>query len=205
MVQNLKNNIKKAFSISEVIVATFISVIILSFIFVFISNIISWISTINQEVKILSSFYDFTNKVNNYRNVYISWSILVDNIGSSDVFLMKDVTWENGILIWPVSLINRKLDLWTIYYKNKWVWFRKVSTSEIANIETDVNVIYNYEFHSDQIFWELKAKEMSFVSYNWWKIYDLFLYVDVDYQSSMVGLRRDSIPKDKLRRFNINF
>jgi prepilin-type N-terminal cleavage/methylation domain-containing protein len=69
---NLNKKIKKAFTLPEVIVATFISVLMLSFIFIFISDVIDGISGSNNEVKVLSSFYDFTNKLNNYRNVYIT-------------------------------------------------------------------------------------------------------------------------------------
>lgn len=201
----IKENIKKAFTLSEIIVATFISVIILSFIFIFISDIISWIAITKREVKVMSSFYDFTQKLNNYRNVYSTWWILVNEVSASDVFLMKDYKWENWILFWPINLSDRKLNLDNLSYGNKWLWFRKISTDELAAIDADIDVIYNYLFQSDQIFSDLKIQHMILKSFNSWKIHDLKMILDINYHSSMMWQPRVDVPKDQLRTFNIDF
>lgn len=64
--------LKKAFTISEVIVATFISTLILGFIFVFLADMTESIAETDNEILALSTFYEFNNQLNNYRNVYIS-------------------------------------------------------------------------------------------------------------------------------------
>ncbi|MBT3726368.1 prepilin-type N-terminal cleavage/methylation domain-containing protein [bacterium] len=68
----LKQKFKKAFTLTEIIVATFISAIILSFVYVFLNNVIFTISDTKNDVKSLSSVYDFINKLNNYNNIYSS-------------------------------------------------------------------------------------------------------------------------------------
>lgn len=199
------NNFKKAFTIAEVVIATFVSVIILSFIFIFLSNILDGISDTNEEVKVLSSFYDFTNKLNNYHNVYKTWWILVDNTDGSDIFLMKDLIWQNGVLFWAINLLDSKLDTNNIVYQNKWIWFRRISSTELSQIEADTNVIYTYEFQKDQIFSDLKTKDLIIISYNSGSIYDLSLIVDLNFHTSLVWQLWKDLPKDTLRKFNINF
>lgn len=202
---SLNKKIKKAYTLPEVIVATFISVIIISFIFVFLSNIIEGISDTNNEVKILSSFYDFTNKLNNYSNVYITWWILVDNSVWSDIFLMEDISWETWILFWPVKLYDSRLSTDNTIYEDKWIWFRKISSTEMIEIKSDVNQVYNYVFQKDQIFSDLKIQDMILVEYNSWYIYDLSLIVDLGFQVSLIWQLRQDLPKDTLRKYNINF
>lgn len=201
----ISKKFNKAFTIAEVIIATFISVIILSFVFIFLSNILDWISETNEEVKVLSSFYDFTNKINNYHNVYKTWWILVDNIDGSDIFLMEDLLWQNGVLIGPINLLDSKLDTNNVVYQNKWVWFRKISSTELSEIEADNNVIYTYEFQKDQIFSDLKTKDLIIISYNSWSVYDLSLIVDLNFHTSLVWQLWENLPKNTLRKFNINF
>lgn len=196
---------KKAFTLTEVVIATFISAMILSFIFIFIVNIVDSISNVKTEVNIMSSFYDFNNKINNLRNVYITWWILIETSTWSDVFLMKDFTWENGILIGPVKLSNNKLETDNLVYEAKWIWFRKLSSSEIIEIETNINLVYDYLFQKDQIFFDLKLQDLVLISYNSWEIYNLGLVVDLNFQNSLIWQMRQNLPKDSLRRFNIDF
>lgn len=197
--------IKKAFTLIEVIIATLISMIVLSFIFLFLVNTIDTIWTAQNEVKIISSFYDFTNKINNLRNVYTTGWILIDSAIWSDVFLMKDSFLENGILIWPIRLSNNKLDIFSSIYDDKWVWFRKVSALELADINNDINIIYSYVFQKDQIFSKLKVQDFTLIEYNSWDIFDLSLTIDLNFQNSLVWQLWSSLPKNSLRMYNINF
>ncbi|MFK7780063.1 MAG: hypothetical protein QM490_02850, partial [Candidatus Gracilibacteria bacterium] len=153
----------------------------------------------------LSSFYDFTNKLNNYRNVYITGGILIDNVDGSDIFLIEDVLGKNGILFGPVRLYDSKLNVDNVVYENKGIGFRKISSAEMLEIEADVNVVYNYFFQKDQIFPNLKTQDMYFVKYNSGNIYDLTLILDLNFQISLVGQLWENLPKGTLRKYNINF
>jgi type II secretory pathway pseudopilin PulG len=68
----IKRNFKKAFTITEVIVATFISSLVMSFIFIFIFDVVDGIREAKDEVEYLEAVYDFTNQLNVHRNLYIS-------------------------------------------------------------------------------------------------------------------------------------
>lgn len=195
-----------AFTLPEVVIATFISWIVLSFIFIFLWDISSWISESKKETILMSDFYDFTYKLNNYRNVYITWWIIVDNTSTwSDVFLMQDITWENGILIWPVNLDDNKLDIDNTIYNNRWIWFRKLSTQEISEVNIDVNNIYNYMFQNDNIYSDLKVHDMSFNSYNSWSIYEINVSINMDFQNSLIWQYWFDLPRNNLKKFNIDF
>ena len=62
----------------------------------------------------------------------------------SDIFLMEEPSWENGILFWPVKLSDSKLNTDITTYENKWLGFRRVSSEEMAAIDIDPNIIYTY-------------------------------------------------------------
>ena len=201
-----KNNKKIAFSMSEVIVATFISAIVLSFIFIFLSNISDWIANTKKEAKIISSFYDFTYKLNNYSNIYTSGSILINNSWTwSDVFLMKDIEWENGILFWAINIDDLKIDTDTTIYENRVVWYRKISSDELADIDSDINNVYDYIFHEDNIFHDLKVYDFILISYNSWTIFDLSMIVNLDFQNSLVWQSWADLPREDFKKFNIDF
>ncbi len=194
------------FTLSEVLIATLISGIVLSMIFVFLWNISNWIVDSKHESSIMSNLYDFSNKLKIYRNNYNTWWILVDSTSTwSDVFLMKDSLWQNGVLLWIIKLEDKKLDNNITVYENRWIWFRKVSSSELVDINTDINTIYWYTFQDDQIFSDLKVQDLSFYSYNSWSIYDMVLTVDNDFQNSLVWLYWSELPRDNLKKFNLDF
>lgn len=196
----------KAFTLAEVVIATFISWIILSFIFIFLGDISSWIAESKKETVLMYDFYDFTYKLNNYRNVYITWWIIVDNTSTwSDVFLMRDVTWENWILIWAVNLEDNKLDIDNTIYENRWIWFRKLSTEELTDVDADVSVLYDLIFQKDYIYSDLKVQNISFESYNSWEIFEINVLINNEFQNNLVWQYWSDLPRDNLKKFNIDF
>ncbi|MDP2091101.1 MAG: prepilin-type N-terminal cleavage/methylation domain-containing protein [Candidatus Gracilibacteria bacterium] len=201
---NFINN--KAFTLPEVVIATFISGIILSFIFIFLSDISSGISDSKKETVLMYDFYDFTYKLNNYRNVYITGGIIVDNTSTgSDVFLMRDVTGENGILIGAVNLADNKLDTDNTIYENRGIGFRKISNEELLDIDMDVSNIYELIFQDDNIFSDLKLQDLSFESYNSGEIFEINVLINKDFQNNLVGQYWNDLPRDNLKKFNIDF
>lgn len=196
---------KNWFTLAEVLISTFVSTIILWFIFLFLSNIAEGISKTKDDVLTLESFYDFSDQLDNYRNVYISWSILVDNTDWSDVFLMTDWSWENWILVWPVSNTNNRLNLNNTIYESKTIWFRKLSSKELQDINNDLSLIYDYIFQDDKLYNDLKIQDLILISYNSWKIFDMSLIVNTDFNSSLIWRAWSDLDKANLKKFNINF
>lgn len=201
----VKDNNKKAFTLSEVIIASFISTLVLGFIFTFLFNMMEWISDTKKEVSIFSSFYEFNNKLNNYRNIYISGAILFDDPIDNDVYLMKDLSWKDGMLLWPINLSNNKVYLGDTVYKNIWLWFRRLSSSELLEISADENSVLNYTFQDDQIFQDLKIKDLKLVSYNSGEIINLSLIVNLWFNDDLKWTLWSDLPNETLKEFNIDF
>lgn len=204
--EKIINKFKQAFTLTEVVVATLISSIVLWFIFIFLWDISSGIIDTKREIILMSHFYDFSYKLNNLRNVYTTGSILVDNTGTwSDVFLMKDISGQNWVLFWVVNIADMKLETDNTVYDDRWVWFRKLSSNELAEVDTNVDFIYDYVFQEDQVFSDLKVQDLNIVSYNSGSIYDLNMSLNLDFQNSLIWQYWADLPRDDLKKFNIDF
>jgi len=201
----LKQKFKKAFTLTEIIVATFISAIILSFVYVFLNNVIFTISDTKNDVKSLSSVYDFINKLNNYNNIYSSWTILVDNTDGNDLYLMKDITWETWVLIWAVRLSENKINVDNTIYENNWLGFRRLSANELQQLSSDITIVNDMLFHEDQIFKDINIQDLQFTEYNSWSVVDIKLTVDLNYKEWLLWEDWASLPKESLKTFNIDF
>jgi hypothetical protein len=189
-----------------VMLATFISTIVMGFIFIFLSDISSWIVDTKNEVLFMWKLYDFSYKLNNYRNVYNTWWILINNTSSwSDVFILKDIEWNNAIILWTVRLSDKKLYTDNTIYEDRWIWFRRLSTTEQTEIVTNIANIYDYIFQEDQIYTDLKVQDLSFSSYNSWTIYEMNLNLDTSFNSSLIWQYWVDLPKDSLKILNIDF
>ncbi len=211
-IENIDNTLEKekvsffkaAFTLTEVVIATFISAIILSFIFVFLTDIIDGIWSTRKEVITISSFYEFTSKINNLSNIYNTGSIIIETSTWSDVYLMKDTKWLKWVLVWPVNLQDFKLDNDNTVYENKWLWFRKLNEAELIAVELDPQIVFDYSFHKDQIFSNLKVQDFIAISYNAWTITNIHLILDLNFQTSLIWQLWSELPKDSLIRLNID-
>ena len=201
--------LKNAFTLTEVLVATFIWTIILWFIFVFLGDIMNNISESKKEIIVLSNYLDFSNKLNNYVDVYNTGTILIDNAEDvwTDLFIMKSPSWDSGLLLWVVNLINYQLDLDNTSYKNTWLWFRYLSSQELQDIEASSGsiVVYWYLFQKDKVYDELNIKDMQINLYNWWYIHEINLSINIDYKSWLQWVLWKNIPESTLIKFNLDF
>lgn len=202
---NKKSN--KAFSLTEVLVATFIWAIILWFISIFLWDILDNMSKSKKEIKALTTYFDFSNKLVNYKDIYNTWSIFIDNDTASwsDLFIMKNSLGDSWILFWVVNLTNYKIDLDNSTYKNTWIGFRYLSSDDINNIDNDQNLVYGLLFQKSNVYSDLNIKDMQIASYNSGSLFDMNLFVNVDYQNSLEWELWKNLPKDNLFKFNLNF
>jgi len=202
---NKKSN--KAFSLTEVLVATFIWAIILWFISIFLWDILDNMSKSKKEIKALTTYFDFSNKLVNYKDIYNTWSIFIDNDTASwsDLFIMKNSLGDSWILFWVVNLTNYKIDLDNSTYKNTWIGFRYLSSDDINNIDNDQNLVYSLLFQKSNVYSDLNIKDMQIASYNSGSLFDMNLFVNVDYQNSLEWELWKNLPKDNLFKFNLNF
>jgi prepilin-type N-terminal cleavage/methylation domain-containing protein len=90
---------KSGLTLVELVIAITISVIIMFFIGNFIANSLAEIAESNVESRFQADFVDFNATMNNYRNVFLTGSILVDNTGTgSDILMLTSIDKSAGII-----------------------------------------------------------------------------------------------------------
>ena len=203
----MKHINKKAFSLTEVLIATFIWALILGFIFVFLWDVIDQISKSKKEIKAISNYLEVSSKINNYRDIYNSWSVIIDSDTwtGSDLFLFKNPDASSWILFWVINLDNYKIDIDTKTYKSSWLWFRELTWTEIQDIESDNTLIHSLLFQKDKVYTWLQIKDLQIQSFNSWDIYEMNLTINIDYHSSLNWLFWENVPWNNLINFNLNF
>lgn len=196
---------KKWLTLIELIIATFVWFILMWACFVFLNDITYQIATTKEKTGTYSSFYDFSRKIDNYKNVYIHWEILVNSGSNNDVFLLKDSSWINGVLLSTVDYDTKKINIDNVVYNNKVLGFRLLSQEEIVKIELDRSEIYNLEFHNDLLFQNLKVIDFQIEKYNIPEIFEINLKLKQINNNIWYGEMKKTIKKEEILSNNLYF
>jgi len=187
-----------------------ISSIILTSVFYFIAQNVDEINSSTNRTKFYDEFYNFRDKFIYNSNVYNSWSIIVDNTGSTwnDILLLQNDLWTDWIIFWVVDENTMKLEkkqtAYNIYY-NKSLWFKRVSESEINSINSNSWYIYTIGFYKDNLYEQLKMKDLQMKMYNSWTIINVDLSMIKDYTPEKIGSNWVSLKGQEFFKFNLNF
>lgn len=200
----------KAFTFVELIVASFISSIILTSVFYFISLNVDQIVESNKKTEFFNSIYDFRDKVLYFSNIYNSGTMIMDRETWtwSDVILLTWVNSSDWILIWVVDENIMKLERNNFAYRtyyNKCLWYRNVSWSEISQIMSDPLSVYNLQFFQDKIFPPLKVNDAQFSLYNSWTIINMDLVLSPNYNKSLMWKNWSDLKWEEYYKLNLNF
>ena len=194
-----------AFTIAEVIISTLISAMVLSFILIFMFDITASMRESKKEISSMESLYEIMIELNSMRDHYSSWFVIGGAINWSDILYMRNLEWTDWMLLWPVRTYNNIIDTNTNSYNGRAIWFKRLFSNDIIDIETNDLIVLTYKFLPDKIYYDLDLQSMTIDSYNSWDIIDLTLVFDLDYNQDLIWTSRSSLPKDSLRTFNINF
>lgn len=197
------DNKLNAFTIVELLVSIVISVLLLGGIFYFMSDVILGISRSSAQSNFLKDFYGFTT-------VFDTWKIEIlydyDNTWF-DVGLLKTLDDQSGILIGVVDRDTLKLspDGMLDIYHNSMLGYRSVSSTEIASIQWDPSVIYNYEFFGDKVFSRFNLRDFQLLSYNSGDTIEMLLDISPIYTPSFRGQEWQGIPQDEIFTYSLVF
>jgi len=196
---------KKAFTFVELIISATISAIVLVFLLVFLWDVFNEMNVSQAETKNIIIFKDFSSQLNIYRNLYKSWSILVDNTSTwSDIIIMKSVDWKDAILLWVVNPNTLKIDtIPATYYKESVLWFRSLSNQELLDLQWNPNLAYNYIFQKDKLYYWLMIKDFQANIYS--NLIDLDLSINLYFNKELVWELWVNLPKIDLKKFNLDF
>ncbi len=201
--------IKKAFTIVELIIATVISAIVLLLIFALISNTIWEISYSVEESRFLTSYNELFVKLKEYRNLYTSWTILIDNEywSWSDVLIFDNWIWWQGVIFWVVDKQTMQIESISNYsiYRDKVMWYRFLSEWEVSELKSNPTKVYDYLFYEDKCFNELKIKDFQLTSYNSWSVIEADIGFIVPFEEWLINTNFNNIWSENIRKIISNF
>jgi prepilin-type N-terminal cleavage/methylation domain-containing protein len=200
---------KKAFTFIELVISTVISAIVLLIIFWAVADSIKEISYSIKYSNVLVSYNSLFSKINNYRNIFKSWSILINNTDWTwnDVLILNNTDWSNWVIFWVINKDTMKLEENSNYqyYNDKIIWYRNLSEQEIIDLNLNSLEVYNYTFYNDKIFEELKIKDFQLDLYNSWSIIELTLGVNVPFHEWLKWKKFSEIWSVNIKKIVLDF
>lgn len=190
-----------AFTIVELMVSITISVLLLGWIFYFMSDTILWISRSSSQTNFLKNFSNFTTILERWNpEVFLDYAE-----EWFDVVLLKFPNKNGWILI---GVIDRKtLSLSPIskgnIYHDSVLWYRNISSDEIINIQADNNIIYSYDFSPGDLFDTFNLRNFQLNTYNSWSLLEMKLDIFPQYNPNFTGENWNTLPQDEIFTYSL--
>lgn len=168
------------------------------------SDTILSISRASAQSKFLKDFYGFTT-------IFNTWdlSILHDYNPWEwyDVALLTGSDGNSWLLIGVVdadTLMLSQTGQIDVYHKTV-LWYRSLSSVELANIAMDANIVYNYSFFPDKVFSNFTLRDLQMQTYNTGSIMDIYLKISTVYKEQLKGESWKDIPQETLFEYSLIF
>lgn len=206
------NNKKRAFTFVELIVALILSSIIFLFLMNFIAKTFEEMNYSKNKTTIISQIYDFQDTIEDLREKYNSWTILVDNDEWtwSDILLFRTSSWtikEKWIIIAMVSNDTLFID-WANNVDNigdKVLAYKKLSSQELNTLSSNINNIYDFKFNRDKTFKDIKLKDFQVEKYDSWSLFETRFFINPIYKKKMNSQKYSEIWTDKIEEVVLDF
>ncbi len=201
--QSFLDKKQNAFTIVELIVAVFISVILLWGVFYFLSDTILGIARSSSQAKFLRDFYSFTSIFDTG-----DMEILHDHPdGNFDVGLIKSIDGTSGVLLWVIDVQTYKLVPLSQSgkYMQNYLAYRPLSQTELADIAIDPDVVYDYLFLRDKIFYNFFVANMQLQEYGGGTNVVMDLQIFTEFRQALEGDQVREIPQDNFYTYSIVF
>ena len=202
---------KKAMTLVELVISVMIWIIVLVIIFNFIADAIKNLQSSRERVWVYNDIFSLRENIDKQTKwwFFISTWIIDENTGSwYDVLLLENKLKTKWYIYWVVDVDTMKLDPKSDYniYKNKVIWYRSLSKTEINDIEWDSDKVYDLIFFNDKLYNSLLTKDFQLDYYNSGAILDMNLSVWTSFNPLSTGRKIDQIiKKDDLIKFNLDF
>lgn len=200
-----KKTYMKGFTLVELMVSILISVILLGGIFYFLSDTILGISRASAQSRFLGDFYSFTTILDTGE-----LRVLHDyDIGDGfDVAILTSLDNTSGVVIGVLDRDTLQLS-WTgaeyLTYHNSILWYRSLSETEITQVLSTPEIVYDYSFQNDKIFQNFNLKDFQLQMYNSWTTMDMYLHIFPDYREALNGEAWSGLSKESLFEYSLTF
>ena len=194
------------FTLTELLVSIVISVLVLGWIFYFISETLLGLARTSSESDFLKSFYTFSA-------VLESWEFEIIPNNWYHVWLIESpITWD-GIIVWVIDATNLKLipTPSTNLYLPSVIAYRQLSADEITTIRSSPNSIYSLEFEKSRVFNNFFVNRFELTWYNYddaldaYMLYELELEIFPIYYETLRWFWKSEIKIEDIQSYSLIF
>jgi len=134
------------------------------------------------------------------------WIFTLYGTGNRSVIMLENIDRSEWVLYWVVDYETKKLEQDYIC-GDKFIWYRRLSNTELNDIQTNSWVIYNYNFFIDKIYKWMKIKDFRAELFNIWTILDLDLSIIMTDNDNNYWLNYNNIfiDPEMIFEYNLNF
>lgn len=195
----------KAFTLTELIIGISISAIVLVAVLSFVANVMSDFWKSKKKTEFITTLYDFTTTVNEYKAVFNNASILSTSWAHDALFLYS--TGSTGVIFWVVDPNTWLLDpiTQTNVYSSKKVWYKELTVNQVSDRLAWSGSIYDYDFFWDKIFQDMVVKSFTLTEYNVGDLINLDLELIIYYKDDLDGNSLDTLTPEDLFELTLTF
>lgn len=197
------------FTLSEIIVAVTISVLVLGGVLGFLTKLQTDVLLSKESTRVHTSLTDFVGTMNNLSKLYASGSVLVQGTGTYNVGLLVRPDKTSGVLIGVVeekSGNTSKLDQNKAVYGKKVLAYQKLTAGQVSSILAATGTVYDVPFFDEGLFPNLLVTDFLITPYNSGAILEYELQLETPFYEGLVGKNRSEIePKVMDFSFTLDF
>lgn len=201
---------KKALTLMELVISITISSMVLMIVMTFIADSVETVVWSNKKTEVFDNVFSFKDHFWRFsRWGYLNNTLLIDNESWTwnDIILLKNIDNTEWVIFGVVDSETLQLETNADYkiYKNKVLWYRKLSASEIISLEAVPISVYNMKFFHDKLFQWTKIKDFQIDFYNSNTILDINMEILIYYNATHNGILLESVNSSDLININLNF
>ena len=196
---------KKALTLVELTISITIWTIILIIVSFFIATSIRDLENSILETNSIDRSFSFKDEINrfikwwyNIFELYWTWT--------NQAVLLRNTEINEWILFWVVNDETRKIQKEYIYWEN-YIWYRKVSDIELADIDTNSWALFDLIFLWDKIYSWIRIKDFKPELFNGWDILSLDVSIVVLADKNNIWKNFNTFTIDSLNmiEYTLNF
>jgi len=195
---------KNAFTLTELIIGISISAIVLLVVLTFISNVMSDFWKSRKKTEFITTLYDFTTTVNEYRSVFDNATV-INQWGHDVLFLYS--TGSTWVIFWLTDGLTGTFDSVsnTDVYSQKLIGYRELTATQVTDTLSDSSGIYDYWVFSDKIFRDMVVSWFELTEYNSGSLINLDLELIIYYKDSLDGINLENLTLEDIFELTLTF
>lgn len=188
------------FTLTELLVSITISVLVLGWVFYFISETLLGLARTSSQSEFLKSFYNFTSVLESG-----DFEILSDD--GYDVGLIESLNTGDGIILGVVNSSTLRLipASESQLYLPSMIAYRQVSAAEILAIRADPSSIFWLQFERAGVFNDFFVDWFELTAYNSAEVHELELQIFPLYYESLSWLLKTEIEIEDIHSYSLIF